>query len=111
MRLPWRREARQINTRPFSTKALELETAKEILSEVFHARPADVEEMIQRRLVERNCHEERKDDAQDLDSKPGCDASNALESHTASVLRELVASQDAEPSVCFATRFCAAPWA
>ena len=32
MRLPWRREARQINSRPVSNKALELETAKEILS-------------------------------------------------------------------------------
>jgi len=30
------------------------------LSEIFHARPADVEEMIQRRLEERNWHEERK---------------------------------------------------
>ena len=27
-------------------KARELETAKEILEEIFHARPADVEEMI-----------------------------------------------------------------
>ena len=30
----------------------ELETAKEILVEVFHARPGEVEEMIQRRLEE-----------------------------------------------------------
>ena len=35
-------------------KVLELQTAKEILAEVFHARPADVEEMIQRRLEEKN---------------------------------------------------------
>jgi hypothetical protein len=62
MRLPWRRrEASQIDSRPVSTKALELETAKEILSEIFHARPADVEEMIQKRLEERGWHEERKD--------------------------------------------------
>ena len=40
---------------------MELKAAREILSEVFHARPADVEEMIQRRLEESNCHEERKD--------------------------------------------------
>ena len=59
MRLLWRREARQINSRPVSTKALELETAKEILSEVFHARPADVEEMLLRRLEERDWHGER----------------------------------------------------
>jgi len=56
MRLRWRRETRQI-----SIKAQELQAAKEILSEVFHARPADVEEMILRRLEERDWHEERKD--------------------------------------------------
>ena len=33
-------------------RAMELETAKEILAEVFHARPGEVEEMIQRRLEE-----------------------------------------------------------
>jgi hypothetical protein len=37
-----------------STSVLELETAKEILAEVFHARPDDVEEMILRRLEERS---------------------------------------------------------
>ena len=35
-----------------STRAMELETAKEILAEVFHAQPGEVEEMIQRRLEE-----------------------------------------------------------
>ena len=60
MRLPWRREAMQIDSRPVSTKAMELETAKEILSEVFHAHPADVEEMILRRLEERDWHEKRE---------------------------------------------------
>jgi hypothetical protein len=30
------------------SRAQELETAKEILAEVFHARPGEVEEMIQR---------------------------------------------------------------
>ena len=55
MRWPWRREARLIEPRQrANTKALELETAKEILAEVFRARPADVEEMIQRRLEERS---------------------------------------------------------
>jgi hypothetical protein len=37
---------------------LELETAKEILAEVFHAKPGDVEEMILRRLEERSWIEE-----------------------------------------------------
>jgi hypothetical protein len=53
MRLPWRREAKSI--RPaclISPRHAELETAKEILCEIFHAQPADVEDMIQRRLTE-----------------------------------------------------------
>ena len=33
-------------------RLLELETAKQILEEVFHARPSDVEDMIRRRLEE-----------------------------------------------------------
>jgi hypothetical protein len=36
----------------------ELETAKEILAEVFRARPSDVEEMIRLRLEERSWSEE-----------------------------------------------------
>jgi hypothetical protein len=40
--------------------ALELQTAKEILAEMFHVRPADVEEMLQRRLEERSWLEERE---------------------------------------------------
>ena len=48
--VPWARRCR-----------MELETAKEILAEVFHARPADVEEMIQMRLEERRWSEERKE--------------------------------------------------
>ena len=62
MRWPWRREARPIEPRRrINTKALELETAKEILAEIFHARPADVEEMIQRRLEERSWQEEHEE--------------------------------------------------
>ena len=58
MRLPWRREARQINSRPVSSKAQELQAAKEILSEVFRIRPADVDEMLLRRLEEHNSRRE-----------------------------------------------------
>jgi len=36
---------------------MELETAKDILAEVFHTRPSEVEDTIQRKLVERNRHE------------------------------------------------------
>jgi len=53
MRWPLRRQARPIEPRwAVSTRAMELQTAKEILAEVFHARPGEVEEMIQRRLEE-----------------------------------------------------------
>ena len=55
MRWLWKREARLIEPRrAANTKVLELETAKEILAEVFRAQPADVEEMIQNRLEEMN---------------------------------------------------------
>jgi hypothetical protein len=54
MMWPWKRrgpiEPRRVAV---STGAMELETAKEILAEVFAARPGEVEEMIQRRLDER----------------------------------------------------------
>ncbi len=35
-------------------RLLKLQAAKEILAEIFHARPEDIEEMIQSRLEERN---------------------------------------------------------
>ena len=55
MRWPWEREARPVQPRRAADlKVLELQTAKEILAEVFHARPGEVEEMIQRRLEERS---------------------------------------------------------
>ena len=40
--------------------ALELQTAKEILAEIFRVRPEDVEDMIQRRLEERSRLEEHQ---------------------------------------------------
>ncbi len=55
MRLPWRRESRSIGPACLvSPRCAELETAKEILGEIFHARAADINEMIQRRLEERS---------------------------------------------------------
>ena len=54
MRWPWQ-IARPAEPRmAVSGKAMELETAKEILAEVFGARPGEVEEMIQRRLEEKS---------------------------------------------------------
>ena len=62
MRWPWRRQARPVEPRPMvSIRAMELETAKEILAEVFHARPGEVEEMIQMRLEESGPEEEREE--------------------------------------------------
>jgi hypothetical protein len=46
MRWPWRQKTKPIEPRRMvSTRIMELETAKEILAEVFHARPSEVEEM------------------------------------------------------------------
>ena len=45
MRWPWRQRG-AIEPRPMVSRAMELQTAKEILAEVFHARPGEVEEMI-----------------------------------------------------------------
>ncbi|TFH52700.1 MAG: hypothetical protein E4G89_01335 [Methanothrix sp.] len=58
MRWPWKRQAKPIEPRPMVSRALELETAKEILAEVFHARPGEVEAMIKMRLEERSWPEE-----------------------------------------------------
>jgi hypothetical protein len=53
MRLPWRREGKFIGPACLvSHKHAELETAKEILAEIFQVRAADIDEMIQRRLEE-----------------------------------------------------------
>lgn len=57
MRLPWKREELLTHPGPVSTKAQELEAAKEILAEIFRVRPSDVEEMLRARLEERNKHE------------------------------------------------------
>jgi len=56
MRWPWRQQAKPVEPRrAVSIRAMELETAKEILAEVFHARPGEVEEMIRSRLEEGGC--------------------------------------------------------
>jgi hypothetical protein len=61
MRWPWRQEARGVEPRwTVSASALGLETANEILAEVFRARPGEVEEMIRRRLEERSWPEEEE---------------------------------------------------
>ena len=54
----WKRKTSIVQIKKVSTEQMELETAKEILQEVFHARPSDVEYMIHSRLVERGCRQE-----------------------------------------------------
>jgi hypothetical protein len=62
---PWRQRAELYEPRrAVSSNVLELQTAKEILAEVFHARPADVEEMIQRRVEERSWGWEEREERQ-----------------------------------------------
>jgi hypothetical protein len=59
MRWPWRRQARLVEPRrAVNIRRMELQTAKEILAEVFHARPGEVEEMIKSRLGEMSWDEE-----------------------------------------------------
>jgi hypothetical protein len=63
MKLPWRRYARTIEPRQMvNTKAQELQTAKEILAEVFQIRPAEVDEMLLRRLTEPDPHNEYQEE-------------------------------------------------
>ncbi len=59
IRLPWTRDRPSIPRQKINPRLLELQTAKQILEEVFHARPSDVEDMIQRRLEEKSWSEER----------------------------------------------------
>ena len=65
MRWPWQRaQAGPIEPKRASVgsngngKAMELQAAMEILAEIFHIQPADVEEMLIERLEERNHHQE-----------------------------------------------------
>ncbi len=61
MSWPWKRQgAIEPRRVAVSIGAMELETAKEILAEVFHTRPGEVEEMINSRLEERSWDEVNK---------------------------------------------------
>ena len=59
IKLPWKREARSLEPRQtVNPRLLELQTAKQILEEIFHARPSDIDEMIQMRLEEKSWSKE-----------------------------------------------------
>ena len=46
----WKQEARAVKPRRIiNPRLMELETAKQILEEIFHARPSDVDDMIQQK--------------------------------------------------------------
>ena len=61
MMWPWRQKADLRKARRVvNPRVMMLETAKEILAEVFHARPGEVDEMLQRRLEERSWIEENE---------------------------------------------------
>ncbi|HSD57745.1 MAG TPA: hypothetical protein VLB04_06150 [Methanotrichaceae archaeon] len=56
-----RREARPIEpSQAFDPRLMELETATEILAEIFGVRAADADEMIQRKLMERKLMERNR---------------------------------------------------
>jgi hypothetical protein len=55
-RAPARHHEPRIKVNP---RLLELQTAKEILAEIFHARPGEVDEMIHNRLEEKSWREEK----------------------------------------------------
>ena len=59
IKLPWKRGARPLEPRQtVNPRLLELQTAKQILEEIFHARPSDIDEMIQMRLEEKSWNKE-----------------------------------------------------
>jgi hypothetical protein len=67
IKLSWRNESKGIEPRRMiNPRLLELEAAKEILREVFHARPSDMEDMIYRRLEENNWHQESRQEEEKL---------------------------------------------
>jgi hypothetical protein len=48
------RRRREADRQKVDSRLLELQAAKEILAEIFHARPRDIEDMIRDRLLERS---------------------------------------------------------
>ena len=73
IKLPWKREATTLEPGLMvNPRLLELQTAKQILEEVFNARPADVEEMIQMRLEEKNWSKESWQEEEEMWPREFC---------------------------------------
>jgi len=67
MKWTWRREVRPLEPRRIINPALlVLETAKQILEEIFHALPYEIEDMIQRRLGEKIWSKEARTEEEGL---------------------------------------------
>ncbi len=50
-----RHSAMPLKPKKINPRLMELKAAKEILTEIFHARPEDIDDMIQSRIEEREC--------------------------------------------------------
>jgi hypothetical protein len=73
IRWSWKREVKPREPRRIiNPRLMELEMAKQILEEIFHARPSEVEEMIQRRLEEKSWRKESWHDEGELWPKEFC---------------------------------------
>ena len=65
--LPWKRGAKPFESKSeLNPRLIELEMAKQILEEVFHARPSEVEEMIQNRREEKTRREESRQEDEEM---------------------------------------------
>ena len=59
IKFPWKQGTKSLKPRStLNPRFMELDLAKQIPEEVFHARPSEVEEMIQNRLEEKTWSEE-----------------------------------------------------
>ena len=66
MRWPWKRRAKLIDPGlPPNLRIIELQTAKEILAEIFGVRAVEVEERTHRRMEERSWETEQAHQAED----------------------------------------------
>ena len=73
IKLPWKREAKTFEPKStINSRLLELETAKQITEKIFHARPSDVEDMIQTRPEDKSRNEESWQEEEELWPREFC---------------------------------------
>ena len=67
IKLPWKLGARPPGPRPTANpRIIVLETANQNLEEIFHAKPSDVDEMIQMKLEEKSWRKENLQEEEEL---------------------------------------------